>query len=248
MRPRIRAVSRLGLATGALVSSLAFAPAAAAHEHLEVGDYHLTIGWMNEPTLVGQPNGVEVFVEDHDENPVVDLGGDSLAVVVSTGDQSTASLPLTPAFSIEGGFGTPGQYTAELIPTLPGDYTFHFTGSIHDEAVDVTITSGEDTFSPVNSTGELEFPIKVPALADVATRLDRIDGRIEALAADNPGAEALQVAQAATAAATAATAAADRAMLLGIVIGGAGVLIGAIALAIAMRAVRAGGGRSAGTA
>ena len=241
MRLRQRAVLRLGLAAGALASSLTFAPVASAHSHITIGDYHVTIGWMNEPTLVGQPNGVEVLVEDHDENPVVDLGGDSLAVVVSTGDEETASLPLTPAFSIEGGFGTPGQYTAELIPTLPGDYTFHFTGSIHDEPVDVSITSGDDTFSPVSSTSELEFPIKVPTLADVAIRLERIDGRIAELAANDPG-EALAAAQAATEAARAATASADRAMLLGLVVGGAGVLIGAIALVLARRAGRRGAG------
>ncbi len=243
MRSRLRAVSRLGLAAGALLSSLAFAPVVSAHAHVTIGDYEVTIGWMNEPTLVGQPNGVEVRVDGPD-GPVVDLGGDSLAVVVSTGDQETPSLPLTPAFSIEGGFGTPGQYTAELIPTLPGEYTFHFRGSIRDEPVDLSITSGEDTFSAVNSTSELEFPIKVPSLADVATRLDRIDGRIEALAADNEGKDALAAAGAAVAAANHAVAAADRAMLLGVVIGGAGVLIGAIALVTARRAA----GGSSGTA
>ena len=242
MRLRLRAVLRLGLAAAAIGSSLTFAPVVSAHSHVTIGDYHVTIGWMNEPTLVGQPNGVEVLIEDHDENPVLDLGGDSLSVVVSTGEQESASLPLTPAFSIEGGFGTPGEYTAELIPTLPGDYTFHFTGSIHDEPVDVTITSGDETFSPVNSTSDLEFPIKVPTLADVATRLERIDGRIEELAADDPGEAALEAAQAATEAAKAATASADRAMLLGLVVGGTGVLIGAIALVLAMRAGRRGAG------
>jgi hypothetical protein len=242
MRLRLRAVLRFGLAAGALLSSLTFAPVVSAHSHVTIGDYHITIGWMNEPTLVGQPNGVEVLIEDQDENPVVDLGGDSLAVVISTGEQETPSLPLTPAFSIEGGFGTPGHYTAELIPTLPGDYTFHLTGSIHDEPVDVSITSGDDTFSPVNSTSDLEFPIKVPTLADVSTRLERIDGRIAELAEDNPGEEALVAAAAATETAKAATASADRAMLLGIVVGGAGVLIGAIALVLAMRAGRRGAG------
>ena len=241
MRLRLRAVLRLGLAAAALASSLAFAPVVSAHSHVAIGDYHLTIGWMNEPTLVGQPNGVEVLVEDDDENPIVDLGGDSLAVIVSTGEQETESLPLTPAFSTEGGFGTPGQYTAELIPTLPGEYTFHFTGSIRDEPVDVSITSGDDTFSPVSSTSELEFPIKVPTLADVAIRLERIDGRMAELAATDPG-DALAAAQAATEAARAATASADRAMLLGLVIGGAGVLIGAIALVLALRAGRRGAG------
>ena len=88
-------------------------------------------------------------------------------------------------------FGTPGQYVADLLPTVPGDYTFQFAGSLHGETVDVTVTSGEDTFSPVQSSSDIEFPVKVPTLADVATRLDRIDGRIEALQAAVPAAGAI---------------------------------------------------------
>jgi hypothetical protein len=141
---------------------------------------------------------------------------------------------------VEGGFGTLGQYAAELMPTTPGEYTFHFTGTIHDEPVDVTVISGEDTFSPVNSTTEIEFPVKVPTLADVATRLDRIDGRIAAVQSDAPA--ALAAAQAATDAARAATESASSALLIGSLIGVAGVVLAIAALYLAMRAGRRGAG------
>jgi hypothetical protein len=219
---------------------LALAPGASAHTHIEVGDYHVSIGWVNEPTFVGQPNGVEFSIEDHDEQPVTDLPAGAVRVVVSTAGGETAPLPLEPGFSVEGGFGTLGQYEAELMPTTPGEYTFHFTGTIHDEPVDVTVTSGEDTFSPVRSSTDIEFPVKVPTLADVATRLDRIDGRIQAVQSDAPA--ALVAARAATEAARAATESADRALLVGSLVGGAGVVLAVAALYLAMRAGRRGAG------
>jgi len=218
---------------------LALAPGATAHTHIEVGVYTLSIGWLNEPTFVGQPNGVEVTIEQ-DEVPVTDLAAGALSVVVSTADTDTSALPLEPGFSVEGGFGTLGQYDAEIMPTTPGEYTFHFTGTIHDEPVDITVTSGDDTFSPVRSSTEIEFPVKVPTLADVATRLDRIDGRIAAVQSDAPA--ALAAAQAATEAARAATASANSALLIGLLVGGAGVVIAIAALYVAMRTGRRGAG------
>jgi hypothetical protein len=218
---------------------LALAPPASAHTHIDVGDYSLSIGWLNEPTFVGQPNGVEVTIEEN-KVPVTDLEAGALSVVVSTAGSETAALPLGPVFSVEGGFGTLGQYAAELMPTTPGEYTFHFTGTIHGEPVDVAVTSGEDTFSPVRSSTEIEFPVKVPTLADVATRLDRINGRIQAVQSDAPA--ALAAAQAATDAARAATESANVALLIGSLVGGAGVVLAIAALFVATRAGRRGVG------
>jgi hypothetical protein len=227
----IRAVTPLALLAGSLVG----APAAAAHTHIHVGDYELSIGWANEPTYVGVPNGVEITVSDHDGEPVTDLGAGDITVVVSTADQSTAALPLEPAFVVDV-FGTPGQYVADLLPTVPGDYTFQFAGSLHEETVDVTVASGEDTFSPVQSSTDVEFPVKVPTLAEVAERLGRIDGRIEDL---QSGAG---LAETASANATSALDAANRAVLVGALVGGAGLVVAVIALFVAWRAGRKGAG------
>jgi hypothetical protein len=229
---------------GALFIALALAPGAAAHAHFEAGDYHLEVGWANEPTFVGQSNAIEVFVNDHDDKPVTDLDADALAIVVSASGQDTPSLPLNPAFSVEEGWGTPGRYTASLIPTVPGEYTVHITGTIHGQAVDDSITSGEETFDSPAAAAEIEFPVKNPSLAEVTTRLDRIDGRIQELQSDPAAAQAVQQAQTAVAAAQAASASADRAMLIGIVVGGAGVLIAVVALWYAQRVARRGTARA----
>lgn len=236
MRARrfIRAIPPLTLVAAALVA----APPALAHTHVHVGDYELTIGWGNEPTYVGVPNLVEVTIVDEAGEPVTDLRAGDMTVVVSTADQSTEALPLEPQFVV-GAFGTPGRYGADLLPTAPGDYTFTFAGTLRGEAVDVTVTSGDDTFSPVNGSTEIEFPVKVPTLADVATRLDRIDGRIEDLQAAAPGAGAIE---AANANATAALDAANRAVLVGALVGGAGLVAAIIALFVAWGATRKGAG------
>ena len=131
---------------------------------------------------------------------------------------------------------------AALVPTAPGDYTFHITGSIKGTAADLTVTSGEDTFETVVGSSDLEFPAKLPNLPEITTRLDRIDSRIAALASADPGSAALAAAQAATDAARTATASADRALLIGALVGGAGLLVAVIALALAIRAGRRGAG------
>jgi hypothetical protein len=221
----IRAVTPLVLLAGSLVA----APAASAHTHIQVGDYELSIGWANEPTYVGVPNGVEVTITDQDGQPVTDLGAGDMTVIVSTADQSTEAMPLEPAFVVDV-FGTPGQYVADLLPTAPGEYTFQFAGSLRAETVDVTVTSGEDTFSPVLSSTEVEFPVKVPTLAEVAKRLDRDNGRIEELQS-----AAAQV-EVANANATSALDAANNALLVGALVGGAGLVVAVIALFVAWRA------------
>lgn len=246
---RFSSKSVAGLATASLLLSLALAPATAAHSGIAVGPYLVEVGWRVEPAFVGQPNAVQVTILHHDGDvPITDLGAGALAVVVSTAGVDSPSLALLPAFDATEGTGPLGEYATAIVPTAPGDYTFHITGAIRETAVDLTLTSGADTFDPVLGSSDLEFPAKLPNLTEVATRLDRIDARIAALQSADPDSTALEAAQAAAQAATdaarAATAAADRALLVGAALGGAGGLLALIALVIALRAGRRGAGSS----
>jgi hypothetical protein len=217
----IRAIAPLALVAGWLIA----APATSAHTHVHVGEYELGIGWGVEPTYVGVPNLVELSIEDEAGDPVTDLKPGEITVVVSTAGQSTEPLSIEPQFVI-GEFGEPGQYGADVLPTAPGDYTFTFAGTLKGETVDVTVSSGDDTFSPVQASTDVEFPVKVPTMAEVAERLQRIDGRIQ---------DATTGAQAS---ADAAVDAANRATQLGVGIGGLGLVVAVIALAVAWRAAR----------
>ena len=205
-------------ATIAVLIGLLLAGVAYAHVVKQAGPYTLEIGWQHEPTYVGEANGVQVIVHDADENPITDLGTDDLKVVVSTGDKQTGELTFDPGFDLEEGEGPLGEYNAPIMPTAPGDYTFHLTGAIHGQAIDITVTSSDETFDTVKGTADIQFPTKLPALPDLVTRLDRIDERLSNNV--GPSQEAVDAAQQR----------ADLALMVGGGLGFLGVLIGASSL------------------
>jgi hypothetical protein len=214
---------RLGLVACITVAVMAFAGAtpALAHEEREVGQFHLAVGFGEEPAYAGQENSVQLILNDAQENPVTDLG-DTLKVEVGYQDQTLPAMTMEPNFEV-GEFGTPGDYRAFFFPTRPGSYSFHFTGSIKGQQIDETFTSGPQTFSDVQDSSGVEFPVKDPTTGELATRLDR---------------EVQRVTTSAQAQAAAAKDQADSAhtlALIGIVVGGVGLVVGAIGLVLATR-------------
>jgi hypothetical protein len=229
---------RLALVLVALAAAALVAPAAAlGHTVQHAGPYTLEIGWRIEPTYVDVPNGVSVTIHDGKDNPVVDLGADDLQVVVTTNNQPSPDLSFEPGFDPEEMEGPLGEYDAAIVPTEPGDYTFHITGKIHGQDVDITVTSGDQTFDTVKESTNLEFPTKLPSIGEVATRLDRIDARVTALQGGPTGPSQADV-DAAKAAAASATTQATTAMTVGLGVGGLGVVLAVAALAVAWRATR----------
>jgi hypothetical protein len=221
-------------ATCAALLILLLAAVADAHVVKQAGPYTLEIGWQHEPTYVGETNGVQMIVHDADGKPITDLTADDIKVVVSTAEQQTAELVFEPGFDLAEGDGTPGEYNAPIMPTAPGEYTFRLTGAIHGQIVDIMVTSSDETFDTAKGTSEIQFPTKLPTLAELLTRLDRIDSRLAS--GTGPTQAAVDAAQKT---ATDARQAADRAMLVGAGIGLAGVLVGAWSLLLVRRNVRA---------
>jgi hypothetical protein len=227
--------SRLAAVIGAAALLALSAGPAFGHTLQKAGAYNLLIGWHVEPTYVGQPNAVEVTITDATGQPVTDLGADDLKVVVSTAGQDSPELTFDPAFDLEEGNGTPGQYVADILPTAPGDYTFHVTGAVHGQAVDITVTSGDQTFDPAIGTSDVEFPVKLPSMTEVSTHLDRIDSRISDLQGSTVTPADVD---AANAAAASANDAATRALYIGGGIGLLGLVVGLVALGVAVRSRR----------
>jgi hypothetical protein len=215
---------------GTVVAGLALLPAAPALAHGEAGegDLVLTIGFVNEPAYAGMPNGVQLIVE-HDGEPVTDLRPGDMQVEVTYGDETSEPMDLEPAFFFEGNqlvFGEPGDYHADFVPSQPGKYTFHFTGTIDGEEVDEEMTSSPSTFSTVADLAEASFPpVDAPSNDELATRIDQ---------------EATRSADGVAAAEEAATSAEDAASsartvgMIGVVLGAIGV-IAAIAALVATR-------------
>jgi hypothetical protein len=216
----------------AALLALATACPASAHVVEHAGPYTIEVGWQREPTYVGDANGVQIIVSRGENKPITDLTADDLKAVVSTGGQQTRELTFEPAFDPEEMEGTLGEYDAPIKPTAPGDYTFHITGSIHGQGVDITVTSGDATFDTVKGTSDIEFPTKLPTLPEIATRLERIDARLTAAQAPASGQAAVEAAQTS---AGDARSAADRALLIGGGIGTAGLVVAALALVVAVR-------------
>jgi hypothetical protein len=170
------AAAAVGLA-GLLVPLLA-APAA-AHGHRDVAGFSFVVGFGVEPAYAGAPNSVQLILSDHHSGkPVTDLK-DTLKVAVTTGDAEAKEMTMQANFSV-GEYGEPGDYRAFFIPTSPGSYTFHFTGTIKGKKIDESFTSKKDGFDELADPAEAQYPVVEPSGSQLAGRLDRESTRLNA--------------------------------------------------------------------
>jgi hypothetical protein len=176
MRKRLLAATVASTLAALLIPLLA-APAS-AHEAKTVGKYHFVVGFGDEPAYAGEKNSVKLLLADATDKPVTDLT-DTLKVEVTTGSAEPLKLAMAPNFEV-GEFGTPGDYRAFFIPTAPGSYRFHFTGTIKGQKIDQTFTSGPQTFSDIEDPAQVQYPVKQPTGGQLATRADRETARINA--------------------------------------------------------------------
>ncbi len=148
-----------------------------AHEGRMVGDYEVEFGWRVEPAYVGVFNGPEITFTHHDTDEPLDNADEILSLSVQFGDQ-TLPLRLYPVA------GTRGHYTADLIPTRPGDYTFLLTGTLDGAEVSEAFTSADGAFSTVEPAGDILFPAlesDAEAIAALQAQIDDLRAQIEAL-------------------------------------------------------------------
>ena len=218
----MRARVLTALATVAAVPALfivATAGTASAHVLKTAGPYHLLIGFGNEPTYAGAQNSVFLLLTNAKTGaPVVDEGlGDTLKVQVGFGTQ-TKQLPLVSSFDPDSGQGTKGVYNAYFVPTVPGDYTFHFAGTIGTTKVNITVKSSPTTFDSAHDPTGIQFPQQAPSNLQLAQRQNAQSARLSA---------AVQAASSKAAPASTAL----WVGIAGLVVGAAGLGIGGIALA-----------------
>lgn len=224
MKKRTVAAVLFVLSAAAVIPALLATPAL-AHEERTVGKYHLAVGFGDEPAYTGQENSVQMFLHDANDNPITDLGP-TLQVEVKFGNQTLPALTMEPNFEV-GEFGIPGDYRAFFFPTRPGDYTFHFTGTIKGQKIDESFTSSPSTFSSVEDASKVEFPAKDPSTGQLADRLTREIPRVQ------------QTAAAAAKRATDKASSAKMLGLVGIIVGAVGIAVGAAALVTSRRRIAA---------
>jgi hypothetical protein len=212
-----RTIRALAVA-GVILLGLVPATTALAHGEAGEGDLSIVIGCGTEPAYAGLPNSVQVILE-HDGQPVTDAR--NLSVDVTFGG-ATTTYDLQPNFAV-GVFGEPGDYRANFVPSEPGAYTFHVTGTVDGEEVDVEMTSGDETFSEVESLQDAAFPpVEAPSAEELAGRIQTESERVD---------DAVAAAQAAADDASSAGSMATIALALGAI----GIIAGIAAIVVARR-------------
>ena len=114
-----------------------------AHAHTvdSVGEYRLEIGWMNEPVVSGETNGIELFIsplesglelEDQEfKDGIQGLEKTLKMELVFKGEK--IKLPIDADHNI------PGKYYAFVDPTVSGFYQANILGKIEDTTVSLSM-------------------------------------------------------------------------------------------------------------
>ena len=245
---RRRSALRIGAAAvsvaAASIAALAAPAHVSAHTIQPAGQYKLAIGWQHEPAYVGIENAVQVIITGPDGKPFTGFpsSGSGLKVAVSFGKPgggtlpSTAPLDLNPTADPDTGLGVPGETLASIVPTAAGDYTFHVTGTLGTQSIDITVTSGDTTFNTVRATDGVEFPNKLQPISALQAGVTSAQSRADAVSA---------AANQAAADAQSAKDSANRALIVAIVALVAGVVLGGAGLAFGLRARGRGGNAEA---
>lgn len=161
-----------------LILSLCAVPAF-AHEGREVGEYSIVFGWRVEPAYTGILNGPEITVTRHSHEEAADeaehsegdhadeaehsAGEDHHAGEGVTGLEDTLQIevsfgPASRVLNLRAVRSEPGSYTADLIPMMPGDYTFRVFGTIEGVEIDETFSAADGQFSSVEPIEDIQFP------------------------------------------------------------------------------------------
>jgi hypothetical protein len=179
LEPRARRrvpAARVALALGTLAALLALAlpGTALAHERREVGPYTFVVGFITEPALQGEPNGIDLRITRTDTGEPVEGAQQNLKASIAFGGGQPKEFPLRARFRM------PGAYTADVIPTKSGSYIFTFAGDIEGTPITQTFESGPGRFNDVEPADKLQFPDAVPAAAALAAQARSAEERAQA--------------------------------------------------------------------
>lgn len=180
-------VSRLIAAIAlAIFAMQAAAPGSAlAHERRNVGKYTLVVGWLTEPSIEGQPNGIDLRIMDTATSEPVEGAEKTLKATVAFGGNAPKE------FTLRARFGQKGAYTSDIIPTRSGAYLFEFAGAINGQNVSEKFESGPGRFNDVQSPANFQFPVAVQPASELQRAAN--DATARAAAAESAAAEARMI-------------------------------------------------------
>lgn len=128
-----------------------------AHTVDSVGEYRLEIGWMNEPVVSGETNGIELFVSPLEPNLPLEeqvfkngiTGLEKTLTMQLVFKEQKIILPFTPDHNIK------GKYYAFVDPTAPGFYQANILGKIDETNVSLSMHPPK-----VDDRVYIEFPVR----------------------------------------------------------------------------------------
>ena len=119
-----------------------------AHTVDSVGEYRLEIGWMNEPVVSGETNGIELYISPLTPCPEI---SDVMKCAESQKFQNgiaglEKSLKMQLVYktekitlSLSPDHNVPGKYYAFVDPTVAGFYQANVLGQIEDTTVSLSM-------------------------------------------------------------------------------------------------------------
>jgi len=164
-----------------------FAGIAYGHTVDAVGEYRIEIGWMNEPVMSGETNGLELYVSPLESCPDISIplecansqefkngieGLKKLLKIQFVYDKTeTITLPLAADHDI------PGKYYAFITPTVSGYFQANLIGKILETPVNLSMHP-----PPIAERSYIEFPQSADlALTEVIDDNSKLEQRITAL-------------------------------------------------------------------
>ena len=158
-----------------------------AHTVDAVGEYRIEIGWMNEPVVSGDTNGLELYVSPLVACPDISIplecansqefqngieGLRKLLKIQFVYDKTqTITLPLVVDHDI------PGKYYAFITPTVSGYFQANLIGKILDTPVNLSMHP-----PPIAERSYIEFPeLSDLALSEVIDNNTKLVERITSL-------------------------------------------------------------------
>ncbi|MEM7330605.1 MAG: hypothetical protein AAF490_00845 [Chloroflexota bacterium] len=131
-----------------------------AHTRVELGPYVVIVGWLEEPVIVGERNALIVDISE-DDIPVEGVEATLDLELVYAGSSFRSNINPTEI---------PGFYTAEVFPTIRGQYNVRLFGNINGFEIDEIIAPEE-----VLPASRIQFPEPVPDAFELEARIDLLE-------------------------------------------------------------------------
>src|ERR671915_2478050 len=136
----------LFLAASLLLSLLAFNPGPViAHVEVVFGDISIVGGWVDEPPLVNELNGIILIITQVSNGQPVNNALAQADITLQKGGE-TRPLEFQPSEEA-------GTYTATILPTQTGQYALVMRGTLAGQAID-----GQMQIEDVEDTARFNFP------------------------------------------------------------------------------------------